>query len=70
MATTLVSTLNLKEIDKVALYALAALGDADSAVELGHFGNATRADALVRLKKLREFVATKLSTNRGVKWPT
>jgi hypothetical protein len=58
---TKVTDLQLQEIDRAALYALAAIGDADAAVELGHFGKMTTAEAVVRLKKLREFTAANLS---------
>jgi hypothetical protein len=44
----------LKEIDAAMLYALSSLGDMDSVLELGHFGNMTHGEAIVRLKKARK----------------
>lgn len=39
--------------DKAALFALAALGDQDSILELGHFGRRTTEEAIERLKRFR-----------------
>jgi len=41
------------ELDKALLFALAALGDQDAILELGHFGNRTTEEAIARLKYFR-----------------
>lgn len=39
--------------DKAALFALAALGNQDAILELGHFGKRTTEEAIERLKRFR-----------------
>ncbi len=51
-ATPLLETVD--QAERMALCALAALGDADAVVELGHFGMLTTAEALERLKAFRK----------------
>lgn len=43
----------IEAADKAALYALAALGDRQAVLELGHFGNMTTREAVDLLKKFR-----------------
>lgn len=47
-----------KHLDQTLLMALSSIGDTDSAVELGHFGNMTRQEAIVRLKNVRKALKT------------
>jgi hypothetical protein len=49
-----ISKAKCDELDKAMLFALAALGDTDSALELGHFGNMTHKEAVIRLKQARK----------------
>lgn len=51
----------MEEIDKTALYALAALGAPGAEDELGQFQVMAAREAIVRLKKLREFTALHLN---------
>lgn len=41
-------------LDRTLLFALAALGNTDAVLELGHFGQMTQKEAVVRLKTARE----------------
>lgn len=61
MAVKNITRRDLEEVDRAALYALAALGDLSAEDELGQFGKTVSPDAIVRLKKLREFTALRLN---------
>lgn len=44
----------IEQADRMALYALAALGNQDAVLELGHFGTQTTQIAIERLKAFRQ----------------
>lgn len=57
----------LEQIDQVLVHALVALGDQDTILERGHWGNGDKEVALAGLKAARTRLAKTLGTNKEPK---
>lgn len=62
--TYMVKRMYLEQIDQVLVHALVALGDQDTILERGHWGNGDREVALAGLKAARGRLAKTLGTDK------